>query len=183
MGFSLAQASINFVIPAHPADVYTRPIGLLAFLATFAIVASTWYAHHWLFDYLFVPKASTIVVNFATLASLVWLVYQFQLFLHFAPTQDAVIASKSYLLTWALAWLLLGLLYALCLRARWNSLLETDRRTGIFKTGRILTVGTATAAATFVVWVLHQRIEVVFIIIIAAAALYRLAARARGLQG
>lgn len=86
MGFSLAQMSLSFIIPAHAAEVYTHSAAPIAFVLTFTIVASTWYSHHWLFERLFVPTPFTLFVNFATLASLIWLVYQFQVYLHFAPS-------------------------------------------------------------------------------------------------
>jgi uncharacterized membrane protein len=183
MGFSLAQMSLNLVVPAHAADVYSKPVALFAFFATFLIVASTWYSHHWLFDYLFVPTASTIVVNFATLASLVWLVYQFQLFLHFAPTPDGQLALLSYLTTFAVTWLLLGLLYGLCLRLRWNALADAERKSGLFKTGRITTIGVATVGSTVALWAFHQPVETTFWVILAASILYRAVARLGGLRG
>lgn len=183
MGFSLAQLSLNFVIPAHATDVYGHPVALIAFFATFVIVASTWYSHHWLFDHLFIPNAATIVVNFATLASLVWLVYQLQVFVHFAPTSDAQFAMISYLTTFGVSWLLLAVLYGLCLALRWNELPETDRRAGSFKTGRITTVGIATVVSTTILGALHQPAYTTLWVIIGAAVAYRVVARFAGLRG
>lgn len=182
MGFSLAQMSLNLVVPAHAADVYARSEAPLAFLITFTIVASTWYSHHWLFDRLFVPTPFTIFVNFATLASLIWLVYQFQIYLHFAPTHDSQLAMFAYFLTFAATWLLLGVLYLSCLRLRWNALPDDDRRAGLFKTGRITTFGAATAVGTVVLWGLHKQIEWAVVVMIAVAALYRVGARLGGLR-
>ena len=177
MGFSLAQMSLSFIIPAHAVDVYARVAAPLAFLATFTIVASTWYAHHWLFDHLFVPKASTIFVNFAMLASMIWLVYQLQVYVHFAPTNQSQFATMSYLLTLAVTWLLLGLLYGMCLRLRWDDLSGDDRRLAMFKTGRIATIGLTAGVSTLVLWALHQRVETAFFVMLAAGAVWRVAAR------
>lgn len=182
MGFSLAQMSLNFVVPPHAADVYARSEAPLAFVITFTIVASTWYSHHWLFDYLFVPTAATIFVNFATLASLIWLVYQFQLYLHFAPTPESQAAMLSYFLTFAVTWLLLGLLYGMCLRLRWDGLPVADRNKGLFKTGRIASFGLATALGSLAMWELHKQIELTVIVMIGVAVLYRLGARIAGLR-
>lgn len=183
MGFTLAQASVYFVMPSHAVNIYTQPIALFAFLLTFAIVASTWYSHHWLFDYLFVPTNSTIIVNFATLASLVWLVYQLQVFLHFGPTNEGQFAAISYLLTFGVAWLLLGLLYGDCLRLRWKVLPDGERREASFKTGRIALVGLTTLVATLIMWLLHKPVITAFWVILVAAMLYRVAARFAGLRG
>jgi uncharacterized membrane protein len=177
MGFSLAQMSLNFIIPEHAADVYARPIALMAFLVTFTIVAATWYSHHWLFDYLFVPTTTTIMINFATLASLVWLVYQLQVYVHFAMSRESQSAVISYLLTFAVVWLLLAALYGTCLRLRWNALPEKERGSALFKTGRLATIGLAAAISTSVIWALHWSLESVFWIIFAAAVLYRIVAR------
>ena len=183
MGFSLAQMSLSFIIPSHAADVYTHSAAPLGFIVTFMIVAATWYSHHWLFERLFVPTSVTIVVNFATLASLIWLVYQFQVYLHFAPsTHESQVAMLSYFLTFAVTWLLLGILYGTCLWLRWNALPDADRRSGLFKTGRITTFGLATAAGTVAMWTLHKPVELAVVVMIAVAALYRIGARVGGLR-
>jgi uncharacterized membrane protein len=183
MGFSLAQMSLSFVIPAHAADVYLHSVAPIAFAVTFTIVASTWYSHHWLFDRLFVPTPVTIVLNFATLASLIWLVYQLQVFVHFAPTHETQAATVSYLATFAVTWLLLGSVYVSCLWLRWNVLPEADRKSALFKTGRILIIGCASAVGTALMWYLQQPIAIVFWIILGTAILYRVGARAGGLRG
>jgi len=177
MGFSLAQLSLSFVIPRHPADVYASPIVLISFLLTFLIVASTWYSHHWLFDHLFVPNAATIVVNFATLASIVWLVYQLQLYIHFLPTPDRAYATVSYLATYAFAWLMLALLYGMCLRLQWRAISEKERRSALYKTGRLGTIGLATAVSTVAMAAFHQPIETTFWVIFVAALIWRIASR------
>lgn len=158
-------------------DVYTHTIAPLAFLATFLIVATTWYSHHWLFDHLFVPKTSTIVVNFATLASIIWLAYQFQLYLHFAPTADNRFATISYIVTFGVMWLLLALLYGMCLRLSWTALPAKDREDGIFKTGRLASIGLATIVTTVVMWAFNQPIETTVWIIFIAGVLWRIAGR------
>lgn len=173
----MAQLSLSFVMPPHPSDIYAKPFVLLAFLITFFIVASTWYTHHWLFDRLFVPNPATIVCNFATLASIVWLVYQLQLYIHFMPTLDREYATMSYIATFAVAWLLLALLYGMCLRLRWKELAAKDLQSAIFKTGRLATIGLATVATTIVMAAFHQPIESTFWVILVAAVLWRFVAR------
>lgn len=179
MGFSLAQLSLSFVIPPHAADVYAHPLALLAFVATFGIVSATWYAHHWLFDYLFVPQRATIIVNFATLASIVWLVYQLQVYMHFevANTVDSQLAATSYIGTFALTWSLLGLLYALSARACWDTLPAADKQAAIFKTGRLLTIGLPLIVAVTVAFYLHVRIEYTFFLIPILGVVWRIVAR------
>jgi uncharacterized membrane protein len=182
IGFSLAQLSLNFAVPAHPADVYRDPRALSAFVVTFTILSATWYAHHWLFDRYFVPRGSTIVVNFATLASIVWLIYQLQLFIHFGSTPNDQFAAISYLVTFAVTWCLLGLLYALSVRLCWPMIPAEDRRTALYKTGRLVIIGVGTLLAIAAAIVLHLRIENVFWIIGVWALLWRLVSR-RALRG
>lgn len=72
IGFSLAQlgASLQFT-KAMTLDMR----GVLAFVASFAIVCSLWYFHHRLFASYFVPKTLPIVLNFIWLAVVVLLVF------------------------------------------------------------------------------------------------------------
>lgn len=172
MGFSLAQMSLSFVMPAHASDIYAGNVPI-AFLVTFVLVAGTWYSHHWVFDYLFVPTRATVVLNFATLASVIWLVYQLQLYVHFSPLPDHQFAATSYVLTFALTWSLLGLLYAACLRLRWNALESPDRTAALMKTGRLLVVGIGTAVCSVVVTRLHYRAELAFLCVPVLVGVWR----------
>ena len=162
-------------MPVHPADVYLKPYAPLAFLVTFLVVASTWYSHHWLFDHLFVPKPATITINFATLASIVWLVYQLQLYVHFVTSAvDSRFATTAYLVTFAVSWLLLALLYGMCLKLRWSDLPAEDRRFAIFKTGRLAFIGISTLVAVTVMLAFKQPLQNTIWLVLAAGAAWRL---------
>jgi uncharacterized membrane protein len=80
IGFSLAQLALTLG-PVHPGDLFGRDHGtpLIAFVITFAIVCGMWWSHHQLFTHFFVPKPATIVLNFATLGSLLFAIYSVQL--------------------------------------------------------------------------------------------------------
>lgn len=52
------------------------------------MVSILWYSHHRLFEYFFIPRLSTIALNFVTLGSVVWFVFQLQVYARFEPTHD-----------------------------------------------------------------------------------------------
>ena len=176
MGFSLAQMSLNFVIPNRAAEVYTNPTQLIAFAFTFLLVSLTWYAHHRLFDYFFVPRADTITLNFVTLALVVWLVYQLQIYARFATTSDHTFAATSYIVTFAIVWTLLAVLYARCARILWPELRLDDRRGAVMSIGRIGCIGAGTLVAVAVLLLLHLPVEISFWLIPVWATLWRLSA-------
>jgi uncharacterized membrane protein len=149
IAFSLAQTSLNFSIPHRAIDIYTQPIALTAFAVTFAVVAAFWWSHHRLFDGFFVPRRSTVFLNFVALALLVWLIFQLQLFLRFEGTSSAIAALVGYVATYALVYFVLALLCAICVRIRWPQLDELGRRRGVEMTGRIvgIVVGTLVGLA------------------------------------
>ena len=177
LGFSLAQTSLNFVIPHRAVQVYSDPTALIAFAFTFFVVSTTWYAHHRLFDYFFVPRVPTITLNFTMLGSVAWLVYQLQVYARFARTPDHRFAATSYIATFALAWMLLALLYVLCVRIRWSDLDVQERREGILQIGRIGSIGAGTAVTITLLTVLRLPAEIAFWLIPAWGAAWRAVSR------
>jgi uncharacterized membrane protein len=79
IGFSLAQLALTLG-PVRPSDLFGRLHGLplVAFVLTFVIVCGMWWSHHQLFTHFFVPKPAIIVLNFATLGSLLFAIYSVQ---------------------------------------------------------------------------------------------------------
>ena len=147
IGFSLAQLSLNFVIPARMEYVYTRPVTLIAFAFTFFVISIFWWAHRRVFADWFVPTRFTVILNFIVLGLVVWLVYQLQLFIRFEPTPDRILATTSYVITYALVYILLGVLLLVCMRIRWKAVDETVRRSAIGALGRIAAVSLGQLAA------------------------------------
>lgn len=141
IGFSLAEMSVNLGIPRHASDVYTHTVALVAFGWTFFVIAAFWWSHHRLFEGYFVPTRATVTLNFVALAVLVWLVYELQVFVRFADTGEHAAAAIPYVLTYSLMYLLLGVLFVLCVRIRWVELDVAGRREGIHSIGRIIAVG------------------------------------------
>ncbi len=83
IGFSLAQMTLNLVLPADVLDLFTKHVSsLLAFGLTFAIVSGMWWSHHRLFTHYFVPTTPNIVLNFLSLGGVMFLVYTLQVWLH-----------------------------------------------------------------------------------------------------
>ena len=151
IGFSLAQMSMNFFIPKRAIDVYTHPVALFAFVWTFAWIALLWWSRHRLFEDFFVPRISTVILNFVTLGMVIWLIYQLQLYVHFLETPSRVDAAVSYVVTYALVYALNAVTMLLCVRIRWPDLDEETRRTGINVIGRLtgLVLGTSIGLAIF----------------------------------
>jgi heme/copper-type cytochrome/quinol oxidase subunit 4 len=137
---------------------------LVAFGFTFFAIAIFWFAHYRLFQRYFVPRRSTVVLNFVILAALVWMIYQLQLYVHFAtnPAEHGV-ASASYLFTFGAVYALLAALYALCLRIRWPHLDPRERVEGIGPTGRLAALGLGTLIAEVLATAFHAAPETGFV--------------------
>jgi uncharacterized membrane protein len=175
IGFSLAQMSVNLAIPSDPSFVYTKSATLFAFAWTFSVIVAFWWGHHRLFDAYFVPRRATVVLNFLTLAVLVWLVYQLQIFVHFADNPKYhPAAALSYVCTYALLYLLLDVLYVFCVRLRWGDLNPADRRQGINSIGRILAIGAGPLAGLAVCYAFGLAFEWSLFGIFAAQMVWRL---------
>ena len=113
IGFSLAQTALNLFIPPHPADFITRPIGIIGFTFTFAVIATFWWTHSAIFRHFFVINRMMVFFNFVALALIVLQVFALQMWLHFgASTTDDVEAARIYFGIFALTQVTLALLPA-----------------------------------------------------------------------
>lgn len=133
IGFSLAELGLSLVIPAHIAQLWERPIPLVAFAITFALICAIWYAHNRLFAHYFVPTPVNIVLNFFTLGSVIMLVYSVQLYVHFLRERSAIAFYAGCL---AAAFALIAALYAIGLRQRREFLGPDQVRWGIRRATR-----------------------------------------------
>lgn len=177
IGFSLAQMSVNLVIPRHASEVFTHTAALAAFAWTFFLVAAFWWSHRRLFDGYFVPTPFTVTLNFVALAVLVWLVYEVQVFVRFGDTTERATAAIPYVLTYSVLYLLLGALFALCVRMRWVDLDCAERRQGVNSIGRILGVGLGPIAGLAICQAVGLSPEWSLFGIFIAQAVWRLAFR------
>lgn len=85
IGFSLAQMTLNLVLPNDVLDLFRHhSLSLAAFALTFTIVAGLWWGHHRLFTYYFVPTPFNVVLNFLSLGGVMFIVYTLQVWLHAA---------------------------------------------------------------------------------------------------
>lgn len=173
IAFSLAQMSLNLAIPRHARDIYTHTVALAAFAWTFFVIAAFWWSHHRLFDLYFVPRRATVILNFLALATLVWLVYQLQVYVHFAGTTERATAAAAYVLTYSLMYLLLAVLFVLCIRIRWVELDDAQRRQGVASIGRVLSVGVGPLAGLGVCGLLGLYLEYSFLGIFVAQTVWR----------
>ena len=113
IGFSLAQLGATLAIPERGANLFAHPIWIAAFLWSFSMICTMWLQHHRLFGNWFVPRALTITLNFAWLATVVLLAYDTQLAVRDA---GSVVTWQAYFLLYALAYGLLAVQYALGIR-------------------------------------------------------------------
>ncbi|MBV8489712.1 MAG: DUF1211 domain-containing protein [Candidatus Eremiobacteraeota bacterium] len=154
LGFCMGQMTLNFVMPRHPLEVYGSA-AMWAFAVTFLIVALAWRTHHYLFEYYFVPRPVPIVLNFLTLALIVWLTYQLQIYVHFADSADRAAAALGYGITFSIVWTLFGVLYALCIGLQWHDFETERRRSGVLAIARCAFVGLGTLLSIGIFWTLH----------------------------
>lgn len=173
LGLCLGMMSLNLALPRHAVNVYTQPLALAAFAFTFLVVALVWYSHNRLFEYFFVPTPLTTTLNFVTLALVVWLVYQLQVYVHFQGTGEGVIAATSYIVTFSIVWLMLMALFAISMRIRWDAIVTHERRIGILSIARLGTIGVGSLATLALTHAIGWAPENVFVAIFFWAALGR----------
>jgi uncharacterized membrane protein len=173
LGLCLGMMSLNLALPHHAINVYTQPFALAAFAFTFLVVSLVWYSHNRLFEYFFVPTPSTVTLNFVTLALVVWLVYQLQVYVHFQDTNEGVVAAISYVVTFSVVWLLLMTLFVITMRMRWSALIAQERRIGILSVSRLGSIGLGSLATLALALLFKWTPEIVFVSIFLWAALGR----------
>ena len=145
IGFSLGQLALNLVIPPHAIDFIQRPLGITAFLVTFLLVARFWWLHFVIFEHYFEPTRVMIVCNFIALAAMILQIFSLQLYSHFVPLSEGVVAARIYFAFFVLSYGILCLMQAIGLRSRWTTLSVHRRLAGVQSGLRIL--GTIAGAA------------------------------------
>lgn len=135
IGFSLAQTALNLFIPPHPADFIARPVGIIGFTFTFAVIATFWWTHSAIFRHFFVINRMMVFFNFVALALIVLQVFALQMWLHFGASQtDDVEAARIYFGIFALTQVTLALLSGLGMHYRWNELRPALQQAGMRRT-------------------------------------------------
>jgi hypothetical protein len=131
IGLSLAQLGLTLVIPAHAIEFVTRPAGIFAFIVTFVVVGRFWWVNFLVFEHYFRPNRTMVTLNFIALGSLLLQIFSLQLYLHFAPLQEGVVASRIYFALFSLSYGTQGIMLALGLRYNWGGLSPQLRRAGL----------------------------------------------------
>ena len=104
IGFSLAQMTLNLVLPNDVLDLFKHhSLSLAAFGLTFMIVAGLWWAHHRLFTYYFVPTPFNIALNFLSLGGVMFIVYTLQVWLHAAYHREIAYAMYAASIAFVIA--------------------------------------------------------------------------------
>lgn len=137
IAFSLAQTAINLAVPQHAVDFFRHPIGLFAYVQTFVIVASYWWAQTKVFRFYFQPNRIMVFLNFASLAALALFVFTVQIWLRSGTGTEGIIAAKYYFGLFAITYALLACMFALGTRYRWSRLNAAERDDGIRRTVRV----------------------------------------------
>ncbi len=131
IGFSLAEIGINLVIPPHAIEFVTHPAGVFAFIVTFVVVIRFWWVNNEIFEHYFVPNRLMTALNFIALAALILQIFSLQLYLHFVPLDEGVVASRIYFTFFALSYGMQGLVLGLGLLHRWRDLSPAKLRNGL----------------------------------------------------
>jgi uncharacterized membrane protein len=140
IGFSLAQTAINLVVTSSVEYFFSHPIGIVAYLITFFLVARMWWTHSQIMHRFFEPNPLMIGLNFVALAALGLMVFGLQLWLHRGgDIAGQILAVKFYFLCFSLTIGTLAGMRTLGLHLRWSHLDPKQRRSAM---GR--------SAATFV---------------------------------
>jgi Endosomal/lysosomal potassium channel TMEM175 len=146
IAFGLAEIAFNLVIPPHAALFVTHPIGIVAFIVTFGVVAAFWSTHTVIFRNYFVANKIMIFLNFVALAAIVLQVFALQLWLHFRDNvTDNIDAGRIYFGIFSITFGTLSVLWAAGTFYRWPELTPALRRAGIKRSIQIActVIGTA----------------------------------------
>jgi uncharacterized membrane protein len=157
IGFSLALLGLTLAIPNHFIDLVNHPLWLIAYLWTFSVIASIWYTHQRLFSHYFTVRPYTIFLNFLLLASLGLIVYFVQVFVHVQDEPDRIWAFLVYFFMQSLAFIVMGVLYAHGVRARWDVLDAELRYQGVRNAVRMLMTGGAVLIGVIVTALRHPQ--------------------------
>ncbi len=131
IGFSLAEIGLNLVIPAHAAEFVTHPAGIFAFIVTFAVVVRFWWVNNAIFERYFVPNRVMTTCNFVALAALILQVFSLQLYLHFVPLNEGIVASRIYFAFFGMSYGMQGVVLAAGLLYRRGVLSHGNLRAGL----------------------------------------------------
>jgi uncharacterized membrane protein len=131
IGFSLGQLGLSLVIPPHAVDFVVRPLGLVAFFITFAIIVRFWWTHFRLFRSYFEPNRVMMTLNFVALAGLIAQVFALQLYLHFVPLGEGMFAARIYFAFFAASYGVLAAMFLFGMLYRWRALSLGERKSGI----------------------------------------------------
>ena len=106
-------------------------MGLIAFVMTFAIVATIWLSHNRLSAHYFVRNGWMVFLNFVLLAFTLLAVFMLQVLEHYQGVGSLDAASIGYVTCFVAVYALLCILYAIGVRARWPDLDLERRRLGV----------------------------------------------------
>jgi uncharacterized membrane protein len=138
IAFGLAETAANLIIPDHAVDFVSHPVGIVAFIITFWVVASFWTTHNAIFRNFFAPNKVMIFLNFVALAGVVLLVFSLQLWLHFRnQPNDTIEAARIYFGIYSGTFGTIALLSATGTFYRWAELTPELRRAGVARSIRI----------------------------------------------
>ena len=138
IGFSLAETTVNLVVTKGLANYFAHPLGIIAYLGTFFIVARLWWAHSNIMHRYFELNRVMIAVNFIALAAIGLMVFSLQLLLHQDSNDSAefMLAVRFYFVTFTAAFGSIAVMRLLGVQYRWAHLRPEERRDG---TSRSLT--------------------------------------------
>jgi len=137
IGFCMAE--LTFSLGTSNGDLVAPVLALpklYPFVLGFFTIAIMWWFHNRLFAKFFIINTVMIVANFATLGSLMLMIYFIQAFSIVVtlpnPTDSQIFsAARLYFATGSLVYGLLGLMFALGIVSRWSQLDLADRRFGV----------------------------------------------------
>lgn len=130
IGFSIALLALTLVLPDHTMKLFTDWSWLAIYFWTFFVVAAIWFSHQRLFSRYFVATPATIILNFVLLALVGLVVFFVQVFGHVHGSLDKGLAFCAYWFLLGSEWGVIGALFAIGLRARWEALDDFERRDG-----------------------------------------------------
>ncbi len=151
IGFSMAFLALNLGTKDIRIDEMLPHI--TAFVACFGVVALLWWLHNRLFAYYFVANAFTIIVNFTALAGIAVFIFtstivaEKMLGIAHEHLRNVVPFLSLWMALYGIVLVLLGMLYGIGIRTRWNDLAYPVKRWGV---ARALNAGVGGIVLIFV---------------------------------
>jgi uncharacterized membrane protein len=147
IGFCLAELGLELLLPKNSSDFASVWASATFFVSAFVLIAVLWWLHHRIFTSFFVLSMPMVIINFGMLCALVLSLYFLDCVVRLAAAnQDFATFIALFTVSFALVYILLGVMLLVGILLRRNSLTASELRWGFGQVARIASIFPAGAA-------------------------------------